>query len=256
MKQGKKLKTDKYNVAFNNLPIGLNNLKIVNISDLHNANLKGAIEEKIANILPDIIVITGDFISYEKHYQNAMTVVNHAVKYAPTFYVSGNHEARFSRDKYLEFINRLKQSGVIVLENEVYHFNFNDSTLAIIGINDPKFFVGNQKQEFINMLKTLTNQCEGEFKLLLSHRPEFFAEYAKCGIELSLSGHVHGGGIRIPKFGAIFALNQGFFPKYADGLKSLDNHYMMISRGLGKTRFTPPRIFNPRELPVIILKCA
>lgn len=254
MKKGKKLSLEIYEISFQRLPKAFDGLKIINISDLHNANLKGAIETQLNEVKPDMIVITGDLISFENYYQNAMKVVEYAVKLAPVFYVNGNHEGRFSKEKYLEFTSRLKRTGVVVLENQIYHYNRGGEKIAIIGMNDPKFFVGKKKEMFKKTLKELILSVKDEFKLLLSHRPEFFKVYAECGVEIALSGHVHGGQIRLPKIGAFYAPGQGLFPKYADGLKRINDSYMMISRGIGRTFRTPPRILNPRELSLIILK--
>ena len=94
----------------------------------------------------------------------------------------------------------------------------------------------------------------GDFTVLLSHRPEMFAVYTLCGIDLALTGHAHGGQLRLPFLGGVFAPDQGFFPKYDGGLFADGDTQMIVNRGLGNS-IVPIRINNPPEVVLITLKC-
>jgi len=246
----KKIAISRYTPVFENLPHEFNDFMAAHISDLHNAGFGNRIEDELIKEKPDIIVMTGDIISFESRYANAIRLAKNIVQIAPTFYVNGNHEGRFK--KYNEFTNRLKEAGVIVLENQIYKLTRAQNHITLIGINDPKFFDGKKKIEFKEKLKTISDNVDG-FKILLTHRPEFFKFYAGLGINLSFAGHAHGGQIRLPKIGPLYAPGQGFFPKFASELCKIDDSYMAVSRGLGHTFRTPPRIFNKRELVFVKL---
>ena len=90
------------------------------------------------------------------------------------------------------------------------------------------------------------------FSILLSHRPEFFDIYTECGFDLVLSGHAHGGQFRLPFVGGLIAPGQGFFPEYDSGVYIENGTTMVISRGLGNSRF-PIRFNNPPEIVVVEL---
>jgi len=252
----KKISITEYNPKYTNLPTAFDNFRIAVIADLHNANFKGKLEKSVKDNFPDIIVIVGDLINFEKRYTHALNFIKNAVKIAPVFYVNGNHEGRFKR--YDLFRKILQDTGVILLENKTHTLTKGDSEITLIGINDPKFFVkpkgGSKKEEFKKTLVQICNQYKNDFKVLLVHRPEYFDFYVKCDIDLTLAGHTHGGQIRLPKIGALYAIGQGLLPKYAGGLKSQGEKYIVISKGFSQTFRTPPRVFNIRELAFVNLQ--
>ena len=93
---------------------------------------------------------------------------------------------------------------------------------------------------------------ETGYTVLLSHRPELFETYVSCGIDLVLSGHVHGGQFRLPFVGGLIAPNQGLFPKYDAGLYTEGNTNMVVSRGIGNS-IIPIRFNNRPEIIVVTL---
>ena len=103
-------------------------------------------------------------------------------------------------------------------------------------------------------LKKWMQAPEQPFTILLSHRPELFAVYAKHQIDLVLSGHAHGGQIRLPLIGGVVAPHQGFFAEYDAGQYTSGTTNMVVSRGLGNSLF-PFRVNNRPELVVITLVC-
>ena len=91
------------------------------------------------------------------------------------------------------------------------------------------------------------------FKILSSHRPENFNIYVNNDIDVVFSGHAHGGQIRLPFIGGLYAPHQDFFPEYDSGLYTEDNTNMVVSRGLGNSLF-PFRVNNPPEIIIVTLK--
>ena len=256
----KKFTTTYINASFSRLPEAFNNYTIALVADLHNANFGGALEAQIALEKPDIIAIAGDFVSFHNHTQNGINFVKSAAQIAPVLYVNGNHECRFNEKNYSNFKQDIINAGAVALENDIYNITRKGATISVIGTNDQKSFLrekGSSKVfKFKNTLQQLSNSlpCD-QFKILLTHRPQWYKFYASCNIDLSLACHAHGGQIRIPKLGALFADGLGFFSKYAQGHHIIgEQHHLIVSRGLGHTYRTPPRIFNKRELMIIKLK--
>jgi predicted MPP superfamily phosphohydrolase len=171
---------------------------------------------------------------------------------APVFYVTGNHEI-WSRD--VDSIKDVFRSyGVTVLENETIEVVIGDVPLIIGGAEDPD--INRYERRPLAWKDEVTEAFSGmndteSFRLLLSHRPEQISVYEDLSFDLVLSGHAHGGQVRIPfLFNGLLAPNQGFFPKYAGGLYEHDNFTHIVSRGVS---FNPrlPRVFNPPEIVVI-----
>ncbi|QQK08849.1 metallophosphoesterase [Miniphocaeibacter halophilus] len=231
------------------IPKSFNNYRILQISDYHN---KKFLQEeyflnKVKSTKPDIILITGDIInSRNPKYKVVEKTLEEIIKIAPVYYVTGNHESRL--EEFPQFIEKMKNIGVEVLEDSSLEVQKENSKINIIGVNDPAYY---GKKHLFSKVRDLIK--EDDFNILLSHRPEYFKEYVKLGVDLVFSGHAHGGQIKIPFIGAVLAPNQGFFPDYAEGLHRKDNTSLIISRGIGSS-LIPIRVFNQGELVVVELR--
>jgi len=248
----------RHNYINKKLPNDFNGFKILHISDFHNKNFHGRLTNKIKLINPDIIVITGDLIDRRKtNLILATEFVKEIVKIAPTYYVSGNHEQL--SEHYKELKEELKNLNVINMDNSYTKINKEDSEIGLVGIADPAinqnqntYLFENSGSYIRSTLEDLNHDLKTDFNILLSHRPEQFNIYKEFNIDLVFSGHVHGGQIRIPFLGGILSTNQGFFPKYSEGMYKEGTKTMVVSRGLGNSLF-PFRIFNRPELVVVSL---
>lgn len=247
-------------ISFKNsrVPNEFNGYKIVHISDLHNKQFgekQHNIIEKISGINPDIIVITGDMIdSYNTKVDVALELASEAIKIAPIYYVTGNHEIRIG---YEDFRAKLIEKGVVVLDNEKVELLRGKSRIEIIGLADTSFRrVKEIECQQVEYVETNLNNIVKEndnFKILLSHRPHLFHSYSKYDVDLTFCGHGHGGQFRIPFVGGILVPDQGLFPKYSEGMHTENNTSMVVSRGLGNSAF-PQRLFNRPELIVVELQ--
>lgn len=253
------IEVTKHNYINYKLPKSFNGFRIVHISDLHNKNFHGRLINKIKEINPDIIVITGDLIDRRRTNLNlAKEFIENAVKIAPTYYVSGNHEQL--SEHYTELKRILNNHNVINVDDSYATIKKGGSEIGIIGIAAPVLLKIEKTTEFkdndsyaISMLKDLTKNLKTDFNILIAHRPEQMHIYKKFDLDLIFSGHAHGGQIRIPFIGGILAPNQGFFPKYSEGMHKEGTVSMTISRGLGNSIF-PFRIFNRPEIVVVDFK--
>ena len=240
-----------------NLPESFSGFRIVQVSDLHNKDFKGRLIRKISSLNPDIIVITGDIID-SRHTDTdiALKFAENAVKIAPVYYVTGNHESRL-KDIYPEFRESLENLGVTVLDCRSVTLEKNGDEIVLAGMNDLTFYGSSTLDEntivFKEMLNNLGREKGDRTGILLSHRPEIFDTYVESGFDIVLTGHAHGGQIRLPFVGGILTPNQGFFPEYDAGLYQKENTSMIISRGLGNSLF-PFRIGNRPEIIVCELE--
>ncbi len=238
-------------VSFQGLPKNFDGFRIVHISDLHNKSFgkeQKYLIRKIKDQQPNIIIITGDLIDSRRYNENiAMLFINEAVKIAPVYYVTGNHELRSGKFKSLE--KQLVNAGVRILRNSWEEIDIEGQSIIIAGVDDP--YTGIKYREAIVMDEYLQeikkDLDENSFKILLAHRPEKIEDYAAYGFDLVFSGHAHGGQFRLPFIGGLVVPNQGFFPKYTSGVHKLENTTMIISRGLGNS-IIAQRIFNRPEI--------
>lgn len=232
-----------------NVPHAFHGYKILHISDLQNKRFgKGQRQliYKTECTSPDMIVITGDLIDRNRtDLDAAMEFIHAIVDIAPVYYVSGNHEHQSGY--FPELTERLQEAGVKILDNGKSVIERDGDTITLLGLADKSV-----NPYYKAALRTLKKSSGGDFTILLSHRPELFWDYVKQGIDLTCCGHAHGGQIRLPFIGGLFAPHQGFFPRYTSGMYQEGKSAMVVSRGLGNSTF-PFRIFNRPELVEITL---
>lgn len=252
------LELNTYTVSSAKLPQSFDGYRIAHVSDLHNAEM-GKDNEKLLTILrdadPDMIAITGDLIdSRSTNVEIALNFIREAVKIAPCYYVTGNHEARVN--EYDELKSGMEAAGVIVLEDARTEISLEDEAITLIGVNDPSYqtdyLFGDSETVMNTKLEALHSEKDG-FTLLLSHRPELFDTYVDQDVDLVLSGHAHGGQFRLPFIGGLVAPNQGLFPEYDAGIYTEGNTNMLVSRGVGNS-ILPFRINNRPEVILIELQ--
>jgi len=252
------LETTYYEVSTEKLPSAFNDFKIAHLTDFHNTKIKkltNKLIEELKKEKPDIIVITGDLID-DKETEESIDLIKSIASLASIYYVTGNHEASILKT-YNDFETKLKEYGVIVLHNEMTDIVINEDKITLLGIDDPNFMsnssiLNESEIMFKSTLRKLTKDLNN-YTILLSHRPEFFEDYMSQNIDLTLTGHTHGGQVRLPVIGAFYAPNQGLLPKYNKGLYEKNGKYMIISSGIGTTGL-PLRTFNKPELVIIKLK--
>ena len=251
------LELNSYCIASNSLPKEFEGFRIAQVSDLHNAEM-GKDNEKLismlAEVAPDIIVITGDIIdSRNTNVDVALDFAEQAVRIAPCYYVTGNHEARV--DEYSDLKDGLIELGVTVLEDAKTEIVCSGESIVLVGVTDPSFqtdyLFGDDETVLNSKLNELISEEDG-YVILLSHRPELFDTYVENKVDLIFSGHAHGGQFRIPFIGGVVAPNQGLFPKFDAGIYTEGNTNMVVSRGVGNS-IIPFRVNNRPEVILIEL---
>ncbi|HEY5586061.1 MAG TPA: metallophosphoesterase [Ruminiclostridium sp.] len=233
-------------------------VRIVLITDLH-SHIYGKNQIKLVSLIkkqkPDIIALVGDIADDESPIVGTEQFLTGIKGVAPTYYVSGNHEFWSKDIKNIK--DTIRKYDVVILENSYEQIKINNSNIIIGGVDDPDI-VEFEKPDFdwrgemYNAFLEL--QYKPSFKILLAHRPELIESYKENSFDLVLSGHSHGGQVRLPFIlNGLFAPNQGWFPKYAGGEYKYDSLTHIVSRGIS---YNPrlPRVFNPPEVVVIDIK--
>lgn len=238
------------------------------LSDLHNKSFGAQNERllaKIEELSPDGILVAGDMLTAfekKKKYQVAMDLMRKLGEKYPVYYGMGNHEHRIGieqgeyRKLYEIYMENLHQSGIEPLINEKVDLpsvNMNICGLQIDRCYYRKFSRYPMEENYLQDM--LGAPQKDKFQILIAHNPEYFEEYVKWGADLIVSGHMHGGLVRLPFLGGVISPRLTPFPHYDGGRFEKDGSVMVLSRGLG-THTLPIRMFNPGELPVIHLNPA
>ncbi|MBQ6414626.1 MAG: metallophosphoesterase [Butyrivibrio sp.] len=247
------------------------NFKFVFLSDLHgyvfgknNEKLIAAIDE----INPDAVICGGDmFTAHAKDgklkYEPGFDLVKNLARKYKVYYANGNHEYKvktFTKEHgnfYDRYRSRLSNEGVIFLENDSVEFA--DKNIRITGLDlDLEYFrkVVKKRMEsglLERLVGDINEKEKKRFQLLIAHNPQYFENYASWGADLTMSGHVHGGIVRLPILGGVISPSIALFPKYDGGLYRKGDKTMILGRGLG-THTIHVRFFNPGEVCTVNIK--
>lgn len=243
------------------IPAAFDGFILCQVSDVHNeARGEGnaALLRALREAAPDLICITGDFLdSRRTDLDFALELAGQLAEIAPAVYVTGNHEARLKDLSALEA--GLAARGVRVLRDGWMPLARGGEEIALLGLDDPGFAAGEDwtlaegLDQTQARLSALLAQAGDRFSLVLSHRPELLPAYAEAGADLVLSGHAHGGQVRLPGIGGLFAPGQGILPRLTSGVHARGETRLVVSRGLGNSAF-PLRVFNPPEIVTVTLR--
>lgn len=265
--ENKNLKVENYRIKSARLPDMFDDFKIVFLSDLHAVSFgegNHKLIEQIDRIHPDMILVGGDMIVGKKDQTTevAYELLHHLAMGYPVVCANGNHEYRMKLyrelygTRYDCYVSDLRASGVTYLENNSIKIIKNGESITVTGLElARKYYQRGAKTPmqpaYLN--KVLGSKIKNQFQILLAHNPLYFPEYAKWGADLVLSGHNHGGLIRLPFLGGLVSPQMTFFPQYDAGYYCIGDSQMIISRGLGTHTF-PIRVWNRPELSVIHLQ--
>ena len=243
-----RIQTTEITVESDRIPVSYDGVKIMQISDLHDATFgenQEKLVEKIKKTKVDLIFITGDLVDSNRYnLDQSLELVRQIIDFAPIYYVTGNHEIATNDTENIK--NSLTELGVNVLSNEEQIIEHKGEDIRIIGIEDPLNGV------LVN--EALSRFADNDlFTLVLSHRPETFQDYVEYEMDVIFAGHAHGGQFRIPGLGGLVAPGQGLFPTYTAGMYSENSTHMIVSRGLGNS-VIPLRVFNSPEIVIVTLK--
>lgn len=247
-----RIQLSRYELSFADLPESFDGCRIVHISDLHGMSF-GRDNRRLAELIrrqqPDIIAYTGDIAGAEGDLSAVEPLLKELEGLCPAYYVNGNHEWA---DGCVEEIEALMERyGVRCLSNEIELLYRGEDSIAIIGAEDP-----NGRADMMTPWELSLQAGElysGKFMLWLAHRNDYIKMYPDIGTDLILSGHAHGGIVRLPLVGGLLNVNRRLGAEYESGLYYSGHYIMEVSRGLGNS-IPIPRFLNRPELVTIELR--
>ncbi len=255
-----KLETTEYQIYSERLPNSFDGFRIMFLSDLHEAEFgknQTILLEKVKNSEPDIIVVGGDiFSALPENFEKIECLFKQLSKLAPTYYTPGNHESH--EGAYYEMLKVISDIDIKILFNQSQTISIGEQSIDIFGLRDPGFApdikINKPRDIAKRELAKLIPEKPEKFSVLVSHRPDYIEFYGESGVDVVLTGHAHGGQIRLPFLGAVIAPGQGLFPKLTQGVHYSDETAVVISRGLGVSELLPLRTFNRPELVLVVLR--
>ena len=230
----------------------IGNVRVVCISDLHMkefGNDNERLKETIENLSPDIIAVVGDMNmeSRPDDYGVVLTLCRALNNIAPVYYSLGNHEIDAMLFSDSAIYDDIKAAGIKIMNNESETVDIKGTPIDIIGLTQGPDTYYDYGIQFFNKAMNATDN----FKLVLTHYPEnFLGVLEEYNIDLALSGHAHGGQVRLPWIGGLYSADQGFLPELCDGYHEIENSKLIVTRGLGKSGGIP-RINNKPEVSVV-----
>lgn len=277
--ENRNLEVTHYSISSDKLPKEFDGISFAVLADLHNNSFgKGnkKLLDCINQIAPQFLLIAGDMTVSEEgnDYTVPYSLLSELAGTCPIYYGYGNHEQRLmpggeKQDlQFMVYKRELEKLGVHFLENEQTRITLGNSPskgkevplgkefVQLTGLLlPPEFFkkIGRPRMttEYLqNLVGIPDNGC---YNILIAHNPMYFKNYAEWGADLTLSGHVHGGIVRLPFLGGVLSPQFTFFPRYDAGKFEIQGRTMLVSRGLGNHTIKL-RVCNRPELMVVTLE--
>ena len=249
------LQVQRFTFTSPRLPAGFDGCVIVQLSDLHGA-LFGEDNRDLLKVVakerPDYIFLTGDLLDQYRAtpHSYAASLGGALADIAPTYFVTGNHEWALPDVPGLK--RALEEAGVQVLTNEYTVLARDGDNAVLAGIDDPNGYADQKTPE--EVAEEVRAAFADPFWILLAHRNNYFEDaYCRLGADLVISGHGHGGLVRLPFTDGLVSVERTFFPSYTAGFYQAGGADLFVSRGLGNSGRTF-RLFNRPQVAVLTLK--
>ena len=258
-------RTTVYNIASPKLAGLQEEKRIVFLSDLHNYSYgeeNGRLFQAIISARPDLILIGGDMLVRKdgNSYEDTLRFLCRLPSICKVYYANGNHEQKLKESpeaysqSYKDYQSRLCSAGIVFLENESVRIPWDGAGICItgleIGLDGYRKFGRRPMEE--EEIESRVGAADSSYQILLAHNPAYVEAYRKWGADLILSGHLHGGIVRIPGIGGVIAPDLTLFPKYSGDIYREEDATVVVSKGLG-AHSVPIRLLNPAEMVVLVL---
>ena len=240
-----------------------NQLRIVQLSDLHSREFgehNQKLIDKVSGLNPDMIVMTGDMMNEDDlDLEPLLRLIKSLQAFAPVYYCYGNHETSWMSKFCADLRPSIESSGATVLNTEFVDLALNGSVFRLGGYanyyRQPHMLIKNKEQ--IEAERRFADEFEDtqSYKILLCHIPTSWLDWSgmdRNDVDLVLCGHYHGGQVRFPWGGGLYAPYVGVFPPYTKGMFVGEKALVVLSAGLGSQRGIP-RINNPGEIVCVDL---
>ena len=237
-------------VESDRLPRAFDGLRVTLLTDVHGAafgedsqRLLSAVEKA----LPDVIAISGDLVDRYSETDDLRPMLTGLTQIAPVYYVTGNHE--WDRADTEQVLAIIEDCGVSVLRNGFVTVEQDGQTMVIAGAEDPNGYADQMTPE--ELVAKIRQKIPGDpYVMMLYHRNNALALWAGLDVDLVLSGHGHGGVIRIPGIGGLIGVDRTLLPKDCEGLYTHGRTTQAVSCGLAGVR-----LWNRPHIPTLVLEC-
>ncbi len=261
----------RYDITSAKIPQG-QTVRLILIADLHGSCYEEN-QEKLFRVIrihrPDAVLAAGDMITFKKEASllAASVLLRRLNSFTPVYYSMGNHELACSgrknpgavenrfRQAYDDYEKELEKAGVFLLHNQRRQLQTGMAVLDIAGLDlekeyyrkpFPKRFSGEEAAE-------LLGEPDPEaFQVLMAHTPRFGDAYFDWGADLTVSGHYHGGLVRLNEHRGLVSPYLMPFPRYCVGGFAREDQFLIVSPGLGD-HSVQLRIHNPKEVSLITI---
>ena len=241
-------------ITVSSAPDGFDGYRIAVVSDLHAKEFgegNRVLLDYVRDLEPDLVAVVGDILHEPDQMSMIPAVAKGLAAIAPTYYVTGNHEWAAGVVRELEPL--LEQCGVTVLSNEYVMLERNGDRIALLGAEDSNGYADQKTPE--ELYGEIQREAGDLCTILLAHRNDRFDQYAAAGYDLVISGHAHGGIVRLPGTDGLFSHDLDLFPSYTAGLYEENGSVLFVTRGLGNSG-PSFRVFNRPEIAVLTLRRA
>ena len=248
------LQTAEFSLVLPELPQGFDGCRIAVLGDLHSTFFGEQNEELMDAVRiqrPEYIFLVGDLLDAFRDIPEGYAAKTAASlsAIAPTYYVTGNHE--WAVGDVPELKKTLENQGVTVLSNQFVILERGGDAVVLAGIDDPNGYADQKRPETV--AEEIRAAYGDSFWMLLAHRNDHFPEqYSLLGADLVISGHGHGGLVRLPFTDGLVSTDRTLFPSYTAGLYEKNGSTLFVTRGLGNSGPTF-RLFNRPEVAVLVL---
>lgn len=258
------IEVSQYTVSSNEIPTSFKGFKILQLSDLHSKSFgdnNNRLVKKIISQNPDIVVMTGDMVNAkDTDFEVFISFAEQISKRFDVYYIVGNHEQNLNDNKKQILMGKLNEIGIKVLDNEKVAISRGQDSINLYGLWFNLRYYKDLSNEYTkdvffgaDQIQTILGNFDTDaYNILLTHNPLYADTYSDWGADLTLSGHIHGGMIRIPFVGGLLSPEREFFPKYDGGEYQINGKTLIVNRGLGNGDFGI-RVFNQPEISVIML---
>lgn len=248
------IQTEEFVLTSDRLPAAFDGFRIVEIADLHGREFgedNAELLQAVRDAEPDLITINGDLADKNTDLSVIEPLAKGLVEIAPVYYVTGNHEWVIEDLDGLLAI--LENAGVTVLHNTYYLLTRDGESIVLAGVDDPNGPYDQKTPE--QLAEEIRQACGDPYVVMLAHRNDQLERWSALEMDTVLTGHGHGGVIRLPFVGGLVGVDRELFPDYTAGLYESGRTDMIVSRGLGNSAVNF-RLFNRPHLPVLVLKTA
>ncbi len=245
--------TTEYEIASPDLPAQFDGYRIAVVSDMHESysSERGLVYfiSAVRAAKPDIIAVLGDMVTSPGKSGYVHQIISALAEVAPVYFVTGNHDWAYG--DATELLSAVKNAGGTLLLDTFVTLERGGAEITLAGVNDPN---GPRDGKKPGELAEELREAGAGYTVLLAHRNNSLELYRAIPADLTISGHAHGGVIRLPFTDGLIGPDRNFLPTHTSGIYREDGRTLLVSRGVGNSPARVLRLFNNPQIPVAVLR--